>query len=78
MACKSCSSGNLRHFQTEIAVHLKDIGSPHVFVFPEILVCLKCGFTELVIAENKLKVLAADGISLPKSSGDTLSAAAAS
>jgi hypothetical protein len=60
MSCKSCSSGNLRNFPTEIAVHLKGIGRPHVFVFPEILVCLNCGFSELEVAEDKLKVLAED------------------
>jgi hypothetical protein len=60
MSCKSCSSSNLRNFPTEIAVHLKDLGGPHVFVFPEILVCLDCGFSELVIEEDKLKVLAED------------------
>ena len=70
MSCKSCSSGDLRNFPTEIAVHLKDIGRPHVFVFPEILVCLNCGFTELLIEEDKLKAFAEDtinggGISLP-------------
>ena len=60
MSCKSCSSSNLRKFPTEIAIHLKDIDRPHVFVFPEILVCLNCGFTELVIEENSLKKLAED------------------
>jgi hypothetical protein len=29
-------------------------------VFPEILVCLKCGFTELVIEEDKLRLLTQD------------------
>jgi hypothetical protein len=60
MLCKSCSSGNLQNFQTEIAVHFKDLNRPHVFVFPEILVCLKCGFTELVIEEDKLRLLTQD------------------
>jgi hypothetical protein len=67
MLCKSCSSGDLRNFQTEIAVHLKDYRQPHVLVFPEILVCLKCGFTELVMEENKLKVLAGDTNSMAAS-----------
>jgi hypothetical protein len=44
---------------------LKDIDRPHVFVFPEILVCLKCGFTELVIEENSLKELAENTASAP-------------
>ena len=60
MSCNSCSSTNLRRVRAEIALHLKDIDRPHVFVFPEILVCLKCGFTELVMEENTLKVLVAD------------------
>jgi hypothetical protein len=52
MPCKSCSLGNLRNSPTKIAVHLKVIGRPHVFVFPQILVRLNCGFTELVIEIN--------------------------
>jgi hypothetical protein len=63
MSCKSCSSGNLQKFPTEIAIHLEGVGRPHVFVFPEILVCLNCGFAKLVIEEEKLKVLAEDTIS---------------
>jgi hypothetical protein len=70
MLCKTCSSSNLRNFPTEIAVHLKVFGTPHVFVFPEILVCLNCGFTELVIEENQLKVLARDTISGGVKRGD--------
>src|SRR4051812_39715435 len=63
MSCKSCSSGNLRNFATEIALHLKAPRVPHVFVFPEVLVCLDCGFSELVIEEeDQLKVLAKDTI----------------
>jgi len=63
MSCKFCSSSNLRKFRTEIAIHLprlKDNDIPQVFVFPEILVCLKCGFTELVIEEDKLRLLTQD------------------
>jgi hypothetical protein len=63
MSCKSCSSTNRFVLQAEIAFHLKDIGTPHVFVFSEILVCLDCGFAELVIVEDKLRVLAEDSIS---------------
>jgi hypothetical protein len=63
MSCKACSLGDLRNFPTEIAIHLKGIDVPHVFVFPEILVCLNCGFTELVMDQSKLKVLAEDTFS---------------
>jgi len=60
MQCKSCSSSNLRNFSTEIAIHSEAIDRPHIFVFPEILVCLKCGFTELVIQEDELLLLTQD------------------
>jgi hypothetical protein len=63
MSCKSCSSDNLRKFKTEIAVHFpfsENNDKPHVFLFPEILVCLKCGYGEVVVPEDQLRVLAED------------------
>jgi hypothetical protein len=70
MPCKSCASGNLRNFPTEIAVHVKGIDRPHVFAFPETLVCLKCGFTELVLEEDKLNVLTEDTIPVRRYNGN--------
>jgi hypothetical protein len=60
MACKSCSSENHRKFSSEIIVHfagLRNLDTPPVFVFPRLLVCLDCGFTEFVIPEAEVRQL---------------------
>ena len=72
MSCKSCSSDNLRKFKTEIAVHFpfsENNDKAHVFLFPEILVCLKCGYAEIVVPEDKLRVLAEEPAPLVASHG---------
>jgi hypothetical protein len=60
MTCKSCSSENQQKFSSEIIVHfagLKNLNMPPVFVFPKLLVCLDCGFTEFVIPETEVCLL---------------------
>jgi hypothetical protein len=60
MTCKSCSSENQRKFSSEIIVHfagLKNLDTPPVFVFPKLLVCLDCGFTEFAIPEAEVRLL---------------------
>jgi hypothetical protein len=60
MTCKSCSSENHRKFSSEIIVHfagLKNLDTPPVFVFPKLLVCLDCGFTEFAIPEAEVRQL---------------------
>jgi predicted nucleic-acid-binding Zn-ribbon protein len=60
MHCKSCGSENLGKFTGEIAIHssgLKNINKPHVFVFPELVVCLNCGFAEFAVQETELRLL---------------------
>lgn len=60
MACKSCKSENQRDFNGEIATHfpgLNGVDKPIVWVFPKMLVCLHCGFTEFVFPERELSVL---------------------
>ena len=71
MRCKSCTSENQRKFTSEIAVHfsgLKNLDKPTVFVFPMLLVCIDCGFTEFAIAKADLELLTRD-----ESSSDTSS-----
>jgi predicted nucleic-acid-binding Zn-ribbon protein len=61
MPCKSCGSENLRKFTGEIAIHfsgLKNINEPQVWVFPELVVCLNCGFAEFTVPETELRLLA--------------------
>jgi hypothetical protein len=63
MTCKSCASRNQRKFTSEIAVHfsgLKNLDKPTVFVFPKLLVCIDCGFTEFAISETDLRLLGKD------------------
>jgi hypothetical protein len=59
--CKSCQSDNERQFNAEIALHfpgLKGLDKPIVWVFPKVVVCGDCGFTEFSIPETELRVLA--------------------
>jgi hypothetical protein len=63
MTCKSCSSENQRKFTSEIAVHfpgLKNLDKTPVFVFPKLMVCMDCGFTEFAIPETELRLLGKD------------------
>jgi len=50
-------------FAGEMSVHtlgLENVEKPVVWVFPKLLVCMDCGFTELTIAENELRLLGKD------------------
>ena len=61
MSCKSCKSENQNIFNGEIAIHfpgLKGLDEPIVWVFPKLVVCLDCGFTEFAIPEAELRQLA--------------------
>jgi hypothetical protein len=60
MSCKSCQSQNWRNLNGEIAIHfpgLEGLDKPLVWVFPQLLVCLDCGFTEFTIPEAELRQL---------------------
>jgi hypothetical protein len=60
MRCKSCQSKNLEKFSAEMNIHfpgLAGLQKPTVWVFPKLLVCLDCGFTEFVINDTELTKL---------------------
>jgi hypothetical protein len=41
-------------------IHFRDpenLADRNVFVFPKVLVCLGCGFTEFTLPENELRLL---------------------
>jgi hypothetical protein len=42
-------------------VGLKNVDKPTVWVFPKLLVCLDCGFTEFVIRDTEREELVALG-----------------
>jgi hypothetical protein len=63
MSCKSCKSENQRNLNAEIGIHLpgrKGLDKPLVLVFPKLVICLDCGFTEFAIPETELRRLAKD------------------
>ena len=60
MPCKACHSVNQSPFGGEIGVHflgLRNIDKPTVWVFPQLLVCMDCGFTEFKIPQAERKHL---------------------
>lgn len=60
MPCKSCQSSDQRTFNGEIAIHfpgLDGLDKPIVWVFPKLVVCLQCGFSEFTVPERELQVL---------------------
>jgi hypothetical protein len=60
MSCKSCQFEKQREFNGELAIHfagLAGLDKPIVWVFPKLLVCVNCGFTEFVVPEAELRVL---------------------
>lgn len=61
MRCRLCGSQDQGRFTGELAIHFsgpKSLNEPHVFVFPELVVCLKCGFAEFAVPETELRLLA--------------------
>jgi hypothetical protein len=60
MACGSCGSANQKQFGAEINIHLSGrihLDDPGILVFPELAVCLDCGFTHFTLPERELGVL---------------------
>ena len=72
MSCRSCGLGNQKKFAAEMSVHVlgvENVDKPVIWVFPKLLVCMDCGFTELTIAENELHLLQEDPARDPGSAG---------
>lgn len=56
VTCRSCQSANLRTLSAEMGIHfpgLKNLDKPVVWVFPSLVVCLDCGFSEFVVPEEQ-------------------------
>lgn len=65
MACACCQCTNQRVFPAEINIHfpgLEALSKPTVWVFPRLLVCLDCGFTEFTVPETKRLKLGDSGL----------------
>ena len=60
MQCKACKSGNLQNLEGELTASLPGLDAikiPPVYVSQNVLVCLDCGFAELLIPASQLKLL---------------------
>lgn len=60
MDCKQCTSDHQSTFSTEMNIHFpgrEGRDKPTVWVFPKIVLCLDCGFAELVVPKNELHAL---------------------
>lgn len=60
MACKSCGAPNQNALSAEMAIHvpgLENLDRPAVWLFPRILVCMDCGFSEFLVPEDKFQFL---------------------
>ena len=73
MACKSCQADNQTLFPSELAIlSPKGKETPDkgwLLVFPQLLVCLTCGFTEFSIPGAELRRLAQDVVAGPSERG---------
>jgi len=60
VSCKMCDSANLQKLTGELSASFPGVESanlPPVYVCKEVVVCLDCGFTELVIPAPELERL---------------------
>ena len=60
MACKVCKSENTQRFEGELTASLPDLKGlnvPPTYICQGVLVCLDCGFAELVIPTSELRAL---------------------
>lgn len=60
MTCKACKSENLQTFEGELTASLPDpkgVNVPPVYVCQSVLICLDCGFAELIVPRGELQSL---------------------
>ena len=60
MACKVCKSENTQKFEGEFTASLPDLKAlkvPPLYVRRSVLVCMDCGFAELVIPTSELQAV---------------------
>ena len=70
MVCPSCRSVKQAEFTAEMVIHypgLKNINRPGIWLFPELLVCLDCGFCRFTVPETEMASFA-EGTLADKSS----------
>ena len=61
MSCPSCASGRQAEFVAEVNLHfrgLENLDKPGILVFPKVLICMDCGFSQFSTSESELALLA--------------------
>ena len=61
MPCSKCATEHLRKFTVEMNFHFpgyEGLTRPTVWLFPEVVVCLDCGFTGFSVPQGELERLA--------------------
>jgi hypothetical protein len=57
MNCRACKSENVRRFAGELtasSLKIQNVTNDPVYVCEDVLICVDCGFTELVIPPQEL------------------------
>jgi hypothetical protein len=65
MSCPACRSDNQTEFSAEMLIHhegLKNLDKSGGLLFPKLLVCVDCGFSQLTIPKPALALLASDSL----------------
>jgi len=63
MACVSCDSVNVRVYPAELNIHypgLEGLDRPTVWAFPQLVVCLDCGYTHFTLSDDQVRELKSD------------------
>jgi hypothetical protein len=59
--CRSCGSHNQNLFPSELMIHfpggLEALDKGDVMIFPELRICLDCGFTDFQVPEQELRLI---------------------
>jgi len=56
--CASCGSNNQAECPTEMSIHIRrNPGQPGILLFPKVLICVDCGFSQFTVPENELREL---------------------
>jgi len=69
MACRVCKSENLQKLEGELSASfptVEAISVPPVYICEKVLVCLDCGFAELMVPTRELQLLRKTAISLDR------------
>ena len=69
MACKACKSKNLQKLEGELSASFPTVDAvniPPVYICEKVLVCLDCGFAELLVSTRELQLLRKSAVSLDR------------